>query len=117
MELNLTTRMLDDKAVVDCVGRLVYGAEAAALGQVVKQLIAQGSKEIILNLAGVAHLDSGGLGVVAGLHTSARQAGSHIRLAHPTPRTAKLLHTTNLLTVFDVSETDTSESATFNKAS
>jgi anti-sigma B factor antagonist len=117
MELNLTTRMLGDKAMVDCVGQVVYGAEAAALRQVVKQLIAQGSKEIILNLAGVAHLDSGGLGVVVGLHTSAQQAGSHIRLAHPTPRAAKLLHTTNLLAVFDVSEMDASESATSNKAS
>lgn len=117
MELNLTTRVLDDKAVVDCVGRLLYGAEATALRQVVKQLIAQGSKEIILNFAGVAHLDSGGLGVVVGLHTSAQQAGSHVRLANPTGRTAKLLHTTNLLTVFDISGMETSESAPSKKAS
>jgi anti-anti-sigma factor len=78
MELNLTTRVVDEKTVVDCVGSLVYGAEATALRQLVKKLFAQGRKEIVLNLAGVRHVDSGGLGIVAGLHTSAQQAGSQI---------------------------------------
>jgi anti-sigma B factor antagonist len=117
MELNLTTRVLGEKTVVDCVGSLVYGAEATALRQLVKDLIAQGKKEIVLDLSGVRHVDSGGLGIVAGLHTSAQHAGSHIRLANPTARTAKLLYTTNLATVFDVSGIDTGESATSNKSS
>lgn len=103
MEVCLTTRSATDKTIIDCVGRLVYGAEAVALRDTVKKLIADGVKSIVLNLAGVRYIDSGALGVLAGLRMSANQAGSQLRLINPTERTAKLLQTTNLNNFFEVS--------------
>jgi anti-anti-sigma factor len=70
----------------------------------VKGLIAQGAESIILDLAGVTYLDSGALGVLTGLHMSARQANCHFRLVNLTPRTTKLLQTTNLTSFFDIEE-------------
>ncbi len=74
MDLRLTVRHRADTAIIICVGRLVYGEEAASLRARVKGLIAQGAKSIILDLAGVIYVDSGALGVLTGLHMSARQA-------------------------------------------
>lgn len=102
MDLRLTSRSLGDTTIIDCVGRLVYGSEATVLRIKVKALIALKVKSIDLNLAGCSYIDSGALGVLTGLQMSAQQAGCHIRLVNPTARTAKLLHTTNLLNFFDV---------------
>ena len=106
MELSLTIRSVGDTTVIDCVGRLVHGNEAASLRARVKGLIALGAKSIVLNLAGCTYVDSGALGVLTGLQMSAHQAGCHIRLTNPTARTTKLLQTTNLLSFFDVAVED-----------
>ena len=102
MDLRLTVRYRADSTIVACVGRLVYGEEAASLRARVKGLIAQGAQSIVLDLAGVTYLDSGALGVLTGLHMSARQANCQFRLGNLTPRTAKLLQTTNLTNFFDI---------------
>jgi anti-anti-sigma factor len=68
----------------------------------VKGLIVQGTTSIILDLAGVTYLDSGALGVLTGLHMGARQANCRFQLANLTPRTAKLLQTTNLTNFVDI---------------
>src|SRR5690242_11313636 len=90
MDLKFTVRYRADTAIIACVGRLVYGDEAASLRARVKELIAQGAKSVTLDLAGVTYLDSGALGVLTGLRISAQQANCHFRLANLTPRTAKL---------------------------
>lgn len=102
MDLRLTVRYRADTAIIVCVGRLVYGEESAGLRARVKGLIAQGAMSVILDLAGVTYLDSGALGVLTGLQMSARQANCHFRLVNLTPRTAKLLQTTNLTDFFDI---------------
>lgn len=112
MDLRLTVRFKDDITIIACVGRLVYGDEAANLRARVKGLIAQGAKSIALDLAGVTYLDSGALGVLTGLHMSARQANCRLRLVNLTPRTTKLLETTNLTNFFDIeASTDVRRSA------
>ncbi len=112
MDLRLTVRYRADTAIIACVSRLVYGDEAASLRARVKGLIAQGAKSLFLDLAGVTYVDSGALGVLTGLHMSARQANCHFRLVNLTPRTAKLLQTTNLINFFDIeASTSVSRSA------
>ncbi len=102
MDLSLTSRSQGDTTIIHCVGRLVYGSEATVLRIKVKALIALKVKSIVLNLAGCSYIDSGALGVLTGLQMSAQQAGCRIQLVNPTPRTAKLLQTTNLLNFFGV---------------
>ena len=75
MQLKLSTRKLDDGIVVmDCAGRIVFGEETSELRERVKALISQGSR-VVLNLGEVSYIDSGGLGTLVALYTSARSAG------------------------------------------
>ena len=60
------------------------------------------SKDIVINLADVNYIDSGGLGTLVGLFTSARSSGGHIKLANLTHRVGELLQVTKLVTVFEV---------------
>lgn len=103
MQLRQSTRTVDGITVMDCDGRIVFGEESAALRDSVKSLINQNNK-IVLNLGGVNYIDSGGLGTLVALYTTARAAGGAIHLANLTQRVGDLLQVTKLLTVFEVFE-------------
>lgn len=100
MNLKVSTRLLDGVVVVDCSGRLVFGEEASLLRDTVKAVLSE-NKQIVLNLGGVSYIDSGGLGTLVSLFTSARNAGGNIKLANLTKRVGDLLQITKLLTVFE----------------
>jgi anti-sigma B factor antagonist len=105
MQLKLTVRTHDDIVVVDCAGRIVFGEESADLRDTVKMVITQ-SKRIVLNLSGVSYIDSGGLGTLVALYTTARNSGGSIKLANLTPRVGDLLQVTKLVTIFDVYDSE-----------
>jgi anti-sigma B factor antagonist len=92
---------VDGITVVDCDGRLVFGEESANLRDTVKSLLSQ-NNQLVLNLGGVNYIDSGGLGTLVALYTTARSAGGAIKLAALTQRVGDLLQVTKLLTVFEV---------------
>src|ERR1700733_2321543 len=98
MQLKLKTRTTDGGAIVDCFGRIVFGEESAELREKVRGLIDQ-NKRVILNLGEVTYIDSGGLGTLVALYTTARNAGGAVKLIKLTPRVDDLLQVTKLLTV------------------
>lgn len=104
MNLKINARSADGVTVLQCNGRVVFGEESTALRDKVKELLAAGNKKIVLNLGGVSYIDSGGLGVLVSLFTSAKAAGGDIKLANLTQRVGDLLQITKLLTVFEVHE-------------
>lgn len=107
MQLKIHVRTLSDGIlVVDCAGRLVFGEETSALRDQVKSLIGTGGARIVLNLADVTYIDSGGLGTLVALYTTARNAGGSIKLSRLTQRVGDLLQVTKLLTVFDVYDSE-----------
>jgi len=115
MQLKLGVRTLNDGIViVDCAGRLVFGEETSALRENVKSLISQDSR-IVLNLADVTYIDSGGLGTLVALYTTARNAGGSIKLARLTKRVGDLLQVTKLLTVFEVFNSEEEAVQSFRK--
>jgi len=102
MQLKLTKRTVDGILAFECNGRIVFGEESALLRDEVKQAVANGQKRIVLNLSEVNYIDSGGLGTLVALHTTAHNAGGAIKLANLTRRVGDLLQVTKLLTVFEV---------------
>lgn len=104
----------DEVLVVDCVGRIVFGEESAVLRDVVKKLLSN-SKRTVLNLSGVTYIDSGGLGTLVGLYTSARNGGGALKLANLTPRVGDLLQVTKLATVFEIFGSEKEAAESFGK--
>ena len=115
MQLKINVRRLSDEiVVVDCAGRLVFGEETAALRDQVKSLVSKDAR-IILSLADVTYIDSGGLGTLVALYTTAQSAGASIKLARLTKRVGDLLQVTKLLTVFDVYDSEEAAVQSFRK--
>jgi anti-anti-sigma factor len=85
--------------IVRCYGRLV-GDASGRLKETVKSLILDGGR-IVIDLAGVDHLDSSALGALVGLKVSAINHGYCIlELDNVTPRVLELLRITNLTHMF-----------------
>lgn len=114
MQLRMSTRLIDNVMILDCNGRIVFGDESALLRDTVKKLISEGH-QIVLNLGGVHYIDSGGLGTLVGLYTSARNGGVGIKLANLTPRIGDLLQVTKLVTVFEVYDSEEKAVSAFRK--
>jgi anti-sigma B factor antagonist len=105
VQLKLIVRTVDDIVIVDCSGRIIFGEESADLRDTVRMVISQ-SKRVILNLSGVTYIDSGGLGTLVALYTTARNNGGSIKLANLTQRVGDLLQVTKLVTIFDVHDSE-----------
>jgi anti-sigma B factor antagonist len=100
--------------VVDCSGRVVFGEESAGLRDTVKKLLAQ-SPKVVLNLREVNYIDSGGLGTLVSLYTSARNAGGAVKLASLSRRVGDLLQLTKLVTIFEVFDDEEAAAKSFKK--
>jgi anti-sigma B factor antagonist len=114
MQLKLSTRVQKGVTIVDCNGRIVFGEESALLRDTVKQLVGENSN-IILNLGGISYIDSGGLGTLVALYTTAHNAGGAVKLVNLTQRVGDLLQVTKLLTVFEVYENEQEAIDSFTK--
>jgi anti-sigma B factor antagonist len=114
MQLKLSTRNEKGVTVVDCNGRIVFGEESALLRDTVKKLVGE-SNQIILNLGGISYIDSGGLGTLVALYTTAHTAGGSVKLVNLTQRVGDLLQVTKLLTVFEVYDSEQKAIDSFKK--
>lgn len=112
MTLKLSARTVDGVIVVDCHGRIVFGDETIALREFVKEQL-KANPQVVINLGDVNYIDSGGLGTLVGLYTSARSADGMIKLANLTHRVGELLQVTKLLTVFEVYDNEIQAARSF----
>jgi anti-sigma B factor antagonist len=65
-----------------------------------RSLLSQGSKQIVLNMAGVTYVDSAGLGELVGVYTTATNQGGAVKLLHMQGKLRDLMQITKLHTVF-----------------
>jgi anti-sigma B factor antagonist len=102
--MTITTREVNHVTVVDIHGRITLGDETGKLREIVRQLIAEGKKKIILNLAHVDYIDSSGVGELVSSYTAVRNAGGELKLLALTKKVQDILHITKLYTVFDIKD-------------
>jgi anti-sigma B factor antagonist len=93
----------------------VFGDESLLIRETVKKAISENNR-IVLNLGEISYIDSGGLGTLVGLRTSAQNAGGTIKLTNLTKRVGDLLQVTKLLTVFEVYNSEAEAVESFRKA-
>jgi len=105
MTLKIETRQTDGVTVMSCNGRIVFGEEATLLRENLKSVLSS-TRQVVLNLSGVSYIDSGGLGTLVGVYSSARASGADIKLTGLGQRLRDVLQITKLVTVFEVYDTE-----------
>jgi len=114
MDLKIATREVDGVTVVSCTGRIVFGDEATLLRDTLKKSL-DSTRQILLNLSGVSYIDSGGLGTLVGVYSSARAAGADIKLTGLGQKLRDVLQVTKLVTVFEVYDSEQLAIAAFRR--
>jgi anti-sigma B factor antagonist len=99
-----STRLVGGVTILDLSGRIVLGEASAGVRDLVRNLIKDGNKKILLNLRDVDYIDSSGLGELVNAFTSMRSQGGELKLLNLTKRVRALLQITKLLTVFDITD-------------
>jgi len=102
VKMQNTTRQVGDVTVLDISGRITLGEGNVMLREIVRELVDQGSRKIVLNLREVQYVDSSGLGELVKTHTTVRNRSGQLRLANLNKRIHDLLQMTRLAAVFDI---------------
>jgi len=102
MSSSIKTREKEGILILDMEGPFVAGEPAAAFRDKVREALAAGKRNLILNLAGVDYIDSTGLGEMVFCFTTLQKKGGRLALLNLNSRHIELLVLTKLSTVFDV---------------
>jgi anti-sigma B factor antagonist len=106
INLYIKERQVGDVTVLDLKGRVRVGGATVALHRSFRSLVQEEKYLILLNLAGVTHIDSSGLGELISSHISVFNKGGEIKLVQLTETLRELMSVTKLLTIFDVHENE-----------
>ncbi len=106
INLYIKERQVGDVTVLDLKGRVRVGGATVALHRSFRSLVQEEKILILLNLAGVTHIDSSGLGELISSHITVFNRGGEIKLVHLTETLCELMTLTKLLAIFDVYENE-----------
>ena len=79
----------------------------------IQSLLQQGKRKLVLDLGGVAYVDSAGLGQLVQIHATAKNQGGALKLVNTTKKLKDLLVVTKLVTVFDAYDNEADALASF----
>ena len=101
LDLNLEGGHSGSALVLHCQGRIVFRSEARALSSIVAEVLPS-ARRMVVDLAGVDSVDSGGLGELVLIHMWAEAAGYTLKFASPKKSVRRLFEITNVVSVLDV---------------
>ncbi len=104
--MKIDIRHLDGVTILAPKGKITIGAGDIALREAVAEALAAGVRNILLDLGGVSTIDSSGIGEMVSAYTTVTNRGGKLKLLKLPPKVQDILQITQLITVFDVYETE-----------
>lgn len=111
--MNVTKRQKGNVTILDLKGKITIGAGDIALRDAVQEALSSGATNVILNLTSVTTIDSSGVGELVSSFTTATNRGAKLKLANIPAKVSDVLTITQLITVFDVFDTEDEAVASF----
>jgi anti-sigma B factor antagonist len=99
--------------VVDLDGRITLGDGNALLCDLIREKVNSGHRMLLLNLAGVSHIDSTGLGELVSGYRLVKAQGGELKLLNLNKRVSDLLQITKFYAVFDIHDGEVKAVASF----
>jgi anti-sigma B factor antagonist len=110
--MKISNRQIGDVTILDVSGRVVAG-EAAMLRESIRDLLADGEKDIVLNLAEAPYMDSAGIGELVSALVAVRRESGSLALMNLSRRVHDVLGIVKLLTVFQIFRSEAEALANF----
>jgi anti-sigma B factor antagonist len=99
--------------IIALSGNVMGGPDATVLNQQIHQLISDGTRKVVIDLADVQFVNSSGLGMLIGSLTTMRNAGGELKIACASKKVETLIEVTKLDRVFDLHKTVNAAIASF----
>jgi len=104
--MQIDSRTVGDIHVLDCRGKLTLGDDTQVVRNNIGNILEDGGKKIILNLAAVPYIDSSGIGELVSAYTTVANRGGQLRLLNLTQKVYDSLSIMKLLFVFQVYDSE-----------
>jgi anti-sigma B factor antagonist len=106
MLLQIVERQVEpDITIVALSGELALGKESQQIENIIDDLVKRGSRRLVLDLSGVSHIDSTGVGMVALASGKLKEAGGRLTVVAPEGKVLHILKLTQMNTIMQVCPT------------
>lgn len=106
MALTIDRILVGDVAVLRAHGEITAGEEGDFLREVIRQTLETGQRNILLNLQGVSHIDSAGVGALVSAYTFVRSRGGVIKLVGLLQPGRDQLQASKISSIFEVAKNE-----------
>src|SRR5436190_6183519 len=104
--MKATSRDVNGVEIVKLEGKITIGSGDSQLREVITNAVNNGKMKILLDMSQVTTIDSSGIGELVGSYTTVTNRGGKLKLLHLPAKLNELLHVTQLITVFEVHESE-----------
>jgi anti-sigma B factor antagonist len=104
--MKVNVRQRDGVTILDLKGKITIGVGDVALRNAVQDAINSGATKVVINLKDVTTIDSSGVGELVSAYTTATNRGAKLSLANLPSKVTDILQITQLITVFDVFDSE-----------
>ena len=104
--MNVSTRTRGGVVVIDLEGKITIGRGDVALREAFNAAVDGGARSVLLNLEKVRSMDSSGMAELGAAYGRMEKLGGKLALTQPPANVGEILRMTQILTVFDVYETE-----------
>jgi anti-sigma B factor antagonist len=104
--MKVNVRQRDGVTILDLKGKITIGMGDVALRNAVQDAINGGATKVVINLRDVTTIDSSGVGELVSAFTTATNRGAKLSLANLPSKVSDILQITQLITVFDVFDSE-----------
>ena len=101
-KVNITERQVGDVIILSVAGNIITGESAGMVQGLIRRILTEGHRKILLDMAHVIWVDSMGIGELASALVSVTHAGGQIKLLKVRGNIKELLSITGLHTVFAI---------------
>lgn len=113
MQLFTSIREREGVTVISLEGWLHLGDETRNFRNMVKELVDQGHKSMVLDLGRLEYIDSAGLGSLVASFSTVRNSGGALKLLNMSGKVRSALAMTKLLPVFEAFDDEEKAIASF----
>lgn len=106
MKYKLREREREGVVIIDLSGKLMGGSDAEIFKNCIYELLEEGKKKIIVNLARVTWINSAGVGILITGYTTMRKKGGDMKLLNVSEKIKSILYVTKLNLIFDCYENE-----------
>ncbi len=113
MGLQISTRESGDVTILDLRGRATIGADSELLSTHLQELVANGVRKLLLNLADLTQVDSSSVSTIVRLYVSLGRLGGDLKLLRPCGRVLMILKVIHVLDIIPSFDDETQAMASF----